>query len=296
MPNTRACGASFLTRTGERERYDARVESPLLQEHPLDAGTADGAIWRHSPEHPKPHHFHGQAELILVQRGVVYERVGTQTHAAHAGQLLWHLPGRPHRNVGGSSDLDLRVVHVEPDLVPDLRELGDLVAGRPVVELRRKDFDALRERCERTSDADAGLADRTPELRAAVKIAYDATRSDHEFSRTTSLVELACNLLWADPALDRPSLCRALDVSGAYLSRRFQAELGTTLQEQRTRIRVARFTTSVVREERTLLDAALRAGFGSYSQLHRVFVALAGAAPRAYFQRGGRNRRARLRP
>jgi AraC-like DNA-binding protein len=267
------------------------VTPPVLQEHPLDPATANGAIWRYSAQHPKLYHFHGQVEFLLVKRGSVRERVGNQVHEAHAGQLMWHLPGRPHLNVGASSDLDLRVVHLEPDLIPNLAELSNLVAGRPVVELQQRDFHVLLDHCDCTSDADGGLADRTPQLTAAACTALDATRTDHEFSRATSLVELACNVMLADPAADRPALCRALDVSGAYLSRRFHSELGTTLQEQRMRIRLALFVTRVMRDGRSFIEAALDAGFGSYSQLHRVFVRLAGVSPRTYFG-GGRNVRA----
>lgn len=269
---------------------------PVLQEHPLAPATKNGAIWRFSWQHPKLYHFHSQVEFLLVKRGVVSERVGNQVHQAHAGQMLWHLPGRPHENLGGSPDLDLRVVHAEPHLFSNLALLGDLVAGRPVVELRGKDFDALLEQCDRTSDADGVLADRTQQLGVAARSAMAATQTDHQFTRATSLVELACNLLQADPGLDRAALCRALDVSGAYLSRRFRTELGTTLQEQRVRVRLTLFVTRVMHDRRTFLQAALDAGFGSYSQLHRVFVRLAGCTPRQYFAGGGRNLRAHMAP
>jgi hypothetical protein len=42
------------------------------------------------------------------------------------------------------------------------------------------------------------------------------------------------------------------------------------------------------------LDAALLSGFGSYSQLHRVFVQLVYVSPRAYFGGDVRNHRANL--
>lgn len=272
------------------------MSAAVLQEHTLVPATENGAVWRFSWEYPKLYHFHGQVEFLLIKRGLVRERVGHQVHVAHAGQLLWHLPGRPHENIGGSPDLDLRVVHIEPDLVPNLAELANLVAGRPVVELQRKDFDRLLEQCDRPSDASGAVVDRTPQLLTAAQAALAATRTDHAFSRATSLVELACNLMSVDPTLDRTALCRRLDVSGAYLSRQFQRELGTSLQEQRARIRVALFVTRVMRDRHHLLQAALGAGFGSYSQLHRVFVGLAGMTPRQYFSGGGRNLRAEMKP
>jgi AraC-like DNA-binding protein len=271
------------------------VTSPLLQEHQLSPATVNGGVWRFSWEYPKLYHFHGQLEFLLVKRGFVRERVGNRIHVAHAGQLLWHLPGRPHENVGGAPDLDLRVVHLEPDLFPDLAGLSNLVAGRPVIELQRADFYRLLDQCDCPSDASGSLADRTPQIVAAARVALAATRTDHEFTRATSLVELACNLMVAQPSIARPALCRALDVSTGFLSRCFQRELGLALQDQRAHIRVALFVTRVVRDRQGFLRAALDAGFGSYSQLHRVFVRVAGVTPREYFG-GGRNVRAEMKP
>jgi len=266
------------------------VDTPVLQEHYLVPGTVNGAIWRYSPVHPKLFHFHGQYEFLLVKRGWALERVGVQLHRVHAQQLMWHLPGLAHELIEASGDLDLRVVHIEPDLTPPLAALGPLVAGRPLVELQSTDFDALLENCDRTSDSGVGLEDRTQQLVSAAKIAYQATRTDHDHKRATSFADLASCLLLDNPFLERSDICRALDVSGGYLSRQFHAGLGTTLQEQRSRVRVTRFVTLVMRDKRNWLDAALAAGFGSYSQFYRVFTRLVGLGPRAYFCGGGRNR------
>lgn len=116
--------------------------------------------------------------------------------------------------------------------------------------------------------------------------------ADHDDRRETSWVELASCLLLKDPGLDRPAVCRALGVSEGYLSRRFQRELGVSFLERRARLRIVRFVSHVTRDRRSLLDAALLAGFGSYSQLHRVFVDLVGVTPSRYFWRGMRNQRA----
>ena len=265
------------------------MDAPVLQEHYLAPGTVNGAIWRYSPLHPKLFHFHGQHEFLVVGRGWALERVGSQLHRVHARQLIWHLPGLAHEMVEASSDLDLRVVHVEPDVAPVLAALGGLVAGRPVVELQRADFDALLDQCEDTTDSCGGFDDRTRQIVSAAQVAYRATRTDHDYKRATSFPELACCLMLDDPSLNRSDLCRTLDVSGGYLSRRFHAELGTTLQEQRARIRVARFVTHVSRGRIGWLEAALAAGFGSYSQFYRTFTRLVGVGPREYLCEGGRN-------
>jgi AraC-like DNA-binding protein len=132
-------------------------------------------------------------------------------------------------------------------------------------------------------------------LRSTLAIAWAATQRDHDDRRPLSVVEQASCLLLQDPSLERSSVCRRLDVSEGYLSRRFQSELGLQFLEQRARLRVVRFVTEVSRAGQNYLSAALAAGFGSYSQLHRVFSAVVGLSPSAYFTSTARNDRANWR-
>lgn len=253
-------------------------------------GTANGAIWRYSAQHPTLFHFHGQFEILLVLRGWAIERVGAQLHHVHARQLMWHLPGLAHEFVEASPDLDMRIIQIEPDLGPSLATLAPLVAGRPIVELERTDFDALQDHCDATSDTGARFEDRTPAIQATASIALRATVSDHEHNRATSFAELACCIMLDNPSVTRMDVCRMLDVSGGHLSRQFHLGLGISIQEQRARLRVARFVTLATRNRRNWMDAALGAGFGSYSQFYRAFTRLVGIGPRNYLCEGGRNR------
>lgn len=287
--------------------------SAIFQEHVLLPHTSSGAVWAFSRPDQKPSHFHPQIEFVLVMRGKAVEYIGTEKYEVHPGQLIWHLPGIEHEMVSASADLDLRVVHVEPDLIacsrpqahpaerqnPDsfghwIRELGWLAAGRPVIELKRRDEHALLEDCDLPSTERRPGHDEQSErdrLARALGNAYRATCVDHDDLRPNSLVELACCLLLERPSLARSEVCRELGVSEGYLSRRFRAELGISFLEQRARLRLVRFLTHVTRERQNFLEASLSAGFGSYSQLHRVFSQLIGMSPRAYLQRGGRNGR-----
>jgi AraC-like DNA-binding protein len=290
----------------------------MFQEHYLLPSTVDGAIWPLSPDHLKPRHFHAQLEFLLMLRGRAQVRIGRSVHTVHAGQLVWHLPGVEHALCEASSDCDLRVVHVEPDLCAEIgrefselgpgcapgrpggssfvgwtRGLGELASGRPVVELKQRDRDCLFEQSEVTCAGD-GLepGEVSRRLRLLLSAAWAATRTDHDDRRALSLVELASCLLFDDPSLGRSEICRALDVSEGHLSRRFQLELGISFLQQRARLRVARFVTHVTRERRNCLEAALASGFGSYSQLHRVFVQVVRASPQRYFSPTLRNSRA----
>lgn len=288
----------------------------IFQEHLISPKTAKGAIWPFNPRCWKPAHYHAQVEFLLVLRGRVQERVGRATHTAHAGQLVWHLPGVEHEVLEASADCDFVVLQAEPDVCAEVgrafrrvdrgdgrttpapftdwvRELGWLAAGRPVVELKRADRDRVLEACAVTCASEGLLPEQAAlRLRAALAGAWRATCDDHDDRRPNSLVELACCLLLEDPSLDRASVCRQLDVSESYLSRSFRRDLGIGFAEQRARLRVARFCTHVSREGHNYLESALLAGFGSYSQLHRAFVGLVGVKPRDYFLHGGRNLRA----
>jgi AraC-like DNA-binding protein len=277
-------------------------------------GVRSGAIWRHSPAQGKPHHFHGHLELLLVKRGHAIERIGNKTHTVHAGQLVWHLPAVPHEMLAASTDLDMRVVHAEPDLASALygqkygalkgppearlsgwvKDLGWLAAGNPVVELRRADLELLLEDCESTFDDVQPTRDERPRISRLLGNAWRASLANRHVAEPSSLAELASCLLIEDTTLDRPTLCHLLDVSEGYLSRTFQKELGTSFVTQRARVRVSSFVDQVEHGGQNLLEAALAAGFGSYSQLHRTFSDLVGMSPAAYLLRGGRAVRAGL--
>lgn len=289
----------------------------MFQEHTLTPLTVEGTIWPYIPAYGTPPHYHPQLEFVVMLRGRARARIGQATYAVHAGQLVWHLPGIEHELLDVSSDADFRVVQIEPDLCTEVvpparrgalelkgtsancfsswsRELGWLVSGRPVVELKRADMDRILEHCDTTCiDASMSQPQAARRLRGGLEAAWRATRDDHDDLRPNSVVELACCLLLEQPSLERSAVSRALGVSESYLSRRFQAELGVSFLEQRSRLRVAHFVSHVSREGKSCLEAALLAGFGSYSQLHRVFAQLVDVSPKGYFVGEYRNQRSR---
>lgn len=297
----------------------------LLQEYVQPPATRSGAIWTYKAAFRTPRHFHGQLEFLVVKRGTLTERIGGLVQTAHAGQLIWHLPALEHEMLAASRDLDMRVVQLEPALGAHLEnaplgsaararrsldkstttsgtpafswwfwELGCRVAGRPVIELSRRDFAALLEDCERTFDDEWPLGDESPRLCRLLASAWRATQRDYTDTRPSSLVELACCLLLQAANLKRTDVCRILDVSPGYLSRSFSRDLDLGFSELRSRIRIASFLALVAGDKPSLLGAALAAGFGSYSQFHRMFQQVVGQTPKEYLRLGGRRRRAEL--
>ena len=109
-------------------------------------------------------------------------------------------------------------------------------------------------------------------------------------SPTQSLVSSAVEMLNKDPGMGGREIATALNISESRLGRMFKAVKGVSLVEYRNRLRLERFVALLDRGGTNLLDAALEAGFGSYSHFHRVFRARLHATPREYLRPSGGER------
>jgi AraC-like DNA-binding protein len=103
-------------------------------------------------------------------------------------------------------------------------------------------------------------------------------------SPAQSLVSSAVEMLNKDPGMGGREIAAALNISESRLGRMFKAVQGVSLVDYRNRLRLERFVALLDRGGTNLLDAALEAGFGSYSHFHRVFRARLHATPREYLR------------
>ncbi len=119
-------------------------------------------------------------------------------------------------------------------------------------------------------------------------------RGDTEHAETlqprSALVAKTARMLAEEPNLTSAQLGERLGLSASRVARLFKTEMGMSLVEYKNRLRLERFFTLVDESADNLLDAALSAGFGSYAQFHRVFVAHRGTTP-SKFVRARANRR-----
>lgn len=92
----------------------------------------------------------------------------------------------------------------------------------------------------------------------------------------------ATRVLHAQPTASNQEVADECRVSTSHLNAVFRKVLGLSLREYRNRLRVERFFTEVAPEGGNLLPAALKAGFGSYAQFHRVFREMLGSTPREH--------------
>lgn len=277
----------------------------MLQELVYDSPVG-GAVWPFDRAYIRPPHFHGQVELLLIRRGAATIHVGARVERLCAGQVCWILPCLPHVMTDFSADFDMWVVELEAPLVgtcwralsggtgtstaeafAGVAALGERLAGRLVAGVSPREGGQMNELARRVWSAPSAVGVRGT-LRELCELALRVTLAGLGPGGTSSLTELASCLLLASPLLDRRALAADLGVSEGFLSRSFGRTLGVSFLEHRARARLGHFLALVQDGDRTLLDAALAAGFGSYSQFHRVFSRVSGMRPRDYFT-GGRH-------
>jgi AraC-like DNA-binding protein len=256
------------------------VPEALYQPFPMP-GVARAHIWHHVPETRRPRHFHSEPELNLIAAGSGVFGVGDLTIAVATGDLLWWSPGQDHVLLEASPDFDLFVIGLTPEL--SARVLGTnrpaAYAGATRVRLDGATFAGLRSFCAAPIAGDPGAVER--HLGDFWRTAHDlrlATPDKHAFTNR-ALVSL----------MERPELRRS-DVASVVrghpteVSRHFHKDVGLTLTEYRTRLRLLRFIRAASSRQANFLLAALEAGFGSYSQCHRAFQQTLGCSPRCYFR------------
>jgi AraC-like DNA-binding protein len=106
-------------------------------------------------------------------------------------------------------------------------------------------------------------------------------------ARRHPVIASAVRLLQEDPSLAGATIAKSLGVSLSRFARVFKTEMGVSLVEYRNQLRLERFMSLVDSGGSNLLEAALAAGFGSYSQFHRVFRMQRGKSPRQFFHGHG---------
>ncbi|MEO8185055.1 MAG: helix-turn-helix transcriptional regulator, partial [Deltaproteobacteria bacterium] len=243
-------------------------------------GSSRGQIWRYAPQYRRPRHFHAEPELNLVVAGTGTFGAGSVVFEAGPGALLCWPPGQDHELIRASPDFHLFVVGLTPELSE--RVLGSrsrLALTAPTrVQLSPAALGRFRTSCEVPSFcAEPEVRERRVATfwREAHELRLGASDRQRSSRRAlTSLLERA--------DLDRDQIASLVRADPSEVSRQFRQRMGLTLTHYRTRLRLLAFIRSVD-AGRTLLAAALEAGFGSYSQCHRTFSQTFGCTPRRFF-------------
>jgi AraC-like DNA-binding protein len=238
-------------------------------------------VWHHVPETRRPRHFHSEPELNLIAAGTATFGVGDMNVVVAAGDLLWWPPGQDHVLLEASPDFDLFVIGLTPAL--SARVLGSngaaAYSGATSVRLDPPALARLRSLCAAPLAADSTAVEtHLGELWGGAHQLRLAAPGKHALTRS-ALVSLM-----QAPERPRSEIASKLGGHPTDLSRHFHKDVGLQLNEYRTRLRLLRFIEAASAGRTNLLLAALDAGFGSYSQCHRVFHETLGCSPRRYFR------------
>jgi AraC-like DNA-binding protein/mannose-6-phosphate isomerase-like protein (cupin superfamily) len=251
-------------------------------------GASRAFVWKYSPINwgRRPRHFHMEPELNLVASGRAKFGIGESVVEVGQGDLLRFSPAQDHVLLEASPDLYLFAIGMDPALSSDvLRGEADQVMLPLRLRLASEDFRDLVNRASAIVDRD-GVEQACAELwehahwLAGRREAVPGGGAMHVLTRR------ALCAVKQTPELGLEALSERMKTAGSEISRYFHRDVGMTFVRFRTRLRLLRLIQLMDAGQMSLGTAACTAGFGSYSQCHRIFRAELGCSPRRFFHAG----------
>ncbi|MCC6581787.1 MAG: helix-turn-helix transcriptional regulator [Phycisphaeraceae bacterium] len=258
----------------------------------------DGRLWRHQYRgRDYRAHRHDELEFNLVTRGAASYIVDGKRYDLSPHTLIWLFPGQDHVLIEQSKDYEMTLGVIRPRALRRLCRTSRYQAmrkqhpeGRFCSCLSTEAAGRLQSLMQPGIDAELdGDADR---LNAALPVVFVETWRAHveavespPAAAIHSAVERAIQLIRQNHPCqnDVAQLAQASGLSPSQLSRLFHRQIGMSLVRYRQRQRLEQCLRLYDQgRHRTMLDAALDAGFGSYAQFHRVFRQMMGVGPAAY--------------
>ncbi len=253
--------------------------------HPLVLPPPHGLMWRRSERRYRPTGAEAHQELVVLLGldGAAQYLVDGEVFDLRAGSLLWAQAGQRHVLLSETAGFDMRVVLVADRALPPLRDGLPPLRGpglRPRV-IPSGEMAALEAIAAAQTGAQ-GVAARHAGLLWWLARAWMAWQAamDGAGRAVHPAVDRAARLWRDDPTRSVADVAREVGLSPGRLGRRFHADLGQRVAEYRTDQKLA--LAAALRAEaprQTWTVIALDAGFGSYSQFYRAWVARHGTAP-----------------
>jgi AraC-like DNA-binding protein len=230
-----------------------------------------------------------ELNLVLAGHGVI--GIGPRRYTVGAGDLVWFLPGIDHVLHQASQDYAMWVVTFRPTLVDRIRTehpvdpLAGIPETHPPVRLPQDTVARMDAHCAAFHRGD------DPSGRRLAEVLVLAGHSGPIEAPTGwhPCVRRAIRLLRVDPGLGRRELGDATGASTSLLAHRFRRALGMSIPEYRARVRLHAVMAELEAGERNLAQAALRSGFGSYAQFHRVVRTMTALSPHELLSERGRD-------
>lgn len=258
--------------------------SALYQSFLPASDEARAHVWKFSWQYGgrRPRHFHAEPELNLMVAGSATFGVAGRVISASAGEVLGFPPGLDHFLLETSPDVHFFAIGVDPKLSSEILR-GDKhdAFATPKVRLTESDFNALLKRAEAIVDLN-GIDQLGAELWEHANWVRHR-RAMHVGPSAHVLTRRTLSLIVENPALGRDAMARSLRATPTAISRYFHRDLGMTLVQYRTRLRLMRLIDRVDDGRANLESIAKSVGFGSYSQCSRAFQMEFKCSPRQFF-------------
>lgn len=255
----------------------------------------DGRIWyyRNVGRRFAMHH-HTELEFNLVERGSGVYLLQDRKYVLHRHALVWLFPGQEHVLLDQSPDFEMWIGKFRPAIIrrtctkPSNRPL--LLANPPgrfcrhitTEQAAQLDmlFHAMKDQRRDAPLYNMGLS----YVLLFVWHLYQLSEDHLSGTNVHPAVEKAARLLRDETEpLSVSELSKRSGLSPDHLARLFKSQTGRSLVDFRNQQRMERFLHLYGNgQQKTMLEAALEAGFGSYPQFYRVFRRQMGHAPAAH--------------
>ncbi|HEU6449545.1 MAG TPA: helix-turn-helix transcriptional regulator [Verrucomicrobiae bacterium] len=254
----------------------------------------DGNIWLYrNPGRTYAMHHHAELEFNLITQGSGLYLLENRKYKIHRGDLLWLFPAQEHVLVGQSPDFEMWIGVFKPKAVRRIASGAEAKILREVNptgdfcrRLAQRDLTWLEELFSKIVAAQEPPEHFNAGLDYALLAAWRhfQNAADVPVQDVHPAVERAARFIQNETAMTNlAGLARESGLSAHRLSRLFKQQTGVALVDFRNRQRLEKFLGIYGAGQRlTMLDAALRAGFGSYAQFHRVFKRFTGRSPRSH--------------
>jgi len=256
-----------------------------------------GRCWHYSVNQSlKPPHRHRELEFNLMVEGRIEYVVGEERVEATAGDILWLYSNREHALIARSSDVRMwigvfrdslkRACGSDQEVTPVAKSVP---SGFRLHTLTPRDFRLAQGLCEVAAEALAEENWHATALQSLLQFIARATARAKSRSGIRPIHPAVARAVRVfDSESELPSLDELATVCGLskfHLSRLFHEQIGSSIQDYRSRIAVERAKEHLLMHpEKTLLEVAFDTGFGSYPQFNRLFRQQTGTGPRAWLK------------
>jgi AraC-like DNA-binding protein len=225
-----------------------------------------------------PEHQHAWGQVVYAISGVLTVAIVRRSFVISPEQGVWLPTGVPHR-VGTLLGAEFRSLWIAPNAIEGLPGEPTVFNVSPLLRALIVEAAGLE-----GDQGGPGYADRVTRLILDQLRQASPLPSALPWPRGETLNRL-CEALYADPTDERSAeeWGKELGMSGRTLSRRFEADVGTSLRSWRRRMRLFK-AIELLGGGMDVTRTALDLGYGSSSAFIYAFRTVMGTSPQAYMR------------